>query len=105
MISYRSRTVISTNAEMTEEDWKIIFSHNWSEEYRLALEAIRQNGNKPTSVELFRKRAPAFHVRRRERINDILRRKSLPFFVVNVYNYSEIGNASLQVVHRSPLEQ
>ena len=56
--SHRSRTVVSTDTEMTEEDWETIFSRSWSEEYRLALEAIRENGNKPTSAEQLRRKAP-----------------------------------------------
>ena len=96
--TFRSRRVVGTTTKLTKDDWSKIFAHKWPAEYRLALEVIRDNGNKPILGNLIEEKAPGFYVRQRDRINDIFRRIGMPFFVINV-NHG-IENASLQVVHR-----
>ena len=96
--SFRSRKVVGTTTKLTRGDWSKIFAHKWSEEYRLALEAIRDNGNEPTSIEQFREKAPDFYVGRRDGINNTLRRIGSPFFVTNVNR--GLKDAHLQVLRR-----
>jgi hypothetical protein len=99
MASFRNRRIVGATSGLTGDDWKDIFSHQWTEKYRLVLEVVRSNNNQPTSIEEIRKSLPNFYIGGRDRINDVFRRLRKPYFLANV-GYGT-RDARFQVVRRS----
>jgi len=86
------------DANLTEKDWQAILGHKWHPKYRLALEAIKNNGNRPTAMEEILKASPGFHYGDRENANATMRKSGIPFFIQNIGHGPR--DAHFQVVRR-----
>lgn len=85
---------------LSKQDWKRMLARRWKPKYLRVLEVIRANGNRPTMVNAGKTDFhDCFHASDRERLNKMLKKSKLPFFVRNTV-YSDNDGAKLQVVHR-----
>ncbi|HEY0220990.1 MAG TPA: hypothetical protein VGC58_02080, partial [Candidatus Paceibacterota bacterium] len=66
-----SRVILRDNVawKLTEKDWKLIFSKRWLGQHQMVLEAVRENGNSPTSVTEITKTITNLYAGERARIN------------------------------------
>ena len=64
---------------LTPSDWEMILAYDWKPKYRLVLEYIRENGNKPVPFARLHARSPEFYLGHRDAVNVTLRKNGLPY--------------------------